>query len=111
MLRGTRTQYLRRAHYLVVVAGFLSLNVVLFSIVLDSTGWQRKGWAAVLLLTDNLYVLLAISRLTDKQFYRDRAELEREASLRRGPIYFPSARATERALAFARRLFRRRELD
>ena len=111
MLRGTRTQYLRRGYYFVVVAGFLSLNAVFFSLVLASTGWQRKGGAAVLLLTDIFMLLLAISRLTDKQRYREQAELQRKASLRRGPIHFPAARAHERALAFAKRLFGRRESD
>jgi hypothetical protein len=112
MLRGTRTQYLRRTYYFVVVAGFLSLNVLVFSLVLASTGWQRKGGAALLLLTDIFMLLLVIARLTDKHWYREQAELQRKASLRRGAsISFPSNPATKRSLAFAKRLFGRRESD
>jgi hypothetical protein len=88
---------------------------MLFSVALASTGWQRKGCAAVLLLIDILTLLLAISRLTDKQWYRGQAKLQRKMNQRGADaVYlpgYPSTRATEKALAFAKRLFGGRESD
>jgi hypothetical protein len=96
----------------VSISGLLAANVVFFSLVLASTGWQRKGWAAILRLTDILMPLLVISRLTDRQLDNEMAEAERKANQSASGFYFPgwpSARATERALAFAKRVFGRRE--
>jgi hypothetical protein len=110
MLRGTRTQYLRRQRYILFIVALFATAMFWVPLVL-STGWFKTVCEFVVPPAYVLYILMAVSRLTDKQSYRDRAELERKASLRRGRIYFPSARAHERALAFAKRLFGRRESD
>jgi hypothetical protein len=108
MLRGTRTQYLRRQRYLLFIAALPAMTIFLVPLVL-CTGWWRVVGEVVLPPICVLYILVAVAKLTDNHSYRERARLEQNASLRRGPIYFPAARAHERALAFVRRLFGRRD--
>jgi hypothetical protein len=104
MLRGTRTQYLRRLQYFFLWFGFFSWFCILSVPVVLSTGWERIFWLCVSVPMYILSLLLGITRLTDKRWYRWIAEAERKANQRRGPIYFPST-VTERALAFAKRIF------
>ena len=109
MIRGTRTQYLRRSMRLFVWV-WVPLAIFVFSApIVLSTGWQRVAWAAVLLPPGIFAVLLMISMLTNKQFYREQAKLQRKMNqLGADAVYlpgYPSTRATEKALAFAKRLF------
>jgi len=105
MLRGTRTQYLRRLQRLMFWI-FVPLALLIYAVpvVVLSAGWERILWISVMVPMYILCLLLFITRLTDKRWYRWIAEAERKANQRRGPIYFPST-VTERALAFAKRIF------
>ncbi len=111
MLRGTRTQYLRRSTRLFVWV-WVSLAIFVFSApIVTSTGWQRMAWAAVILPPGIFAVLLVISTLTDTRAYRKQAELQREANQRGdGTVNLPGL-YRPRAIAFAKRLFDRRKSD
>ncbi len=104
MLRGTRTQYLRRRQSILFWVGLPFLLCMFAAPVADSTGWERKFWISVMVPTYILSLLLAFARLTDKQWYKQMAKAGRKANQHRGPIYFPPSGAT-RALAFAKRIF------
>jgi hypothetical protein len=115
MLRGTRTQYLRRRTRLFFWLS-VPLAIFLFSVpVVVSTGWQRIAWAAVLLPPLIFALLLVISRLTDKQWFREQAELQRKMNQSGADAVYlpgwPSSRATEKAIVFAKRLFGRPKSD
>ena len=56
-----------------------------------------------------LSLLLAFARLTDKQWYKQMAKAGRKAT-QRGAVYLP-AHFRANSIAFARRLFGRRESD
>ena len=115
MLRGTRTQYLRRQLYFGVWPGVFLLFFVFSTPVMLSTGWQRMAWAAVLLPAYILIVLLTIARLTDKRWYREQVGLQRKMNQRGADAVYlpgwPSSRATEKAIAFAKRLLGRPKSD
>jgi hypothetical protein len=108
MLRGTRTQYLRRRQYIFVWVGIPFWFCFLAVFVALSTGWWRTFWEVVMPPTFILVTLLAIARLTDKQWYREQAHLQREMN-RRGAdaTYMPGLYRT-RAITFAKRLFGQR---
>jgi hypothetical protein len=108
MLRGTRTQYLRRQRYLLFIA-VLPGTAMFWTPLVLSTGWFRTVCEFVIPPTYVLYILMAVSKLTDKRSYREQARLQQKASLHRGRIHFPAARATERVLAFTKRLFGRQD--
>ena len=108
MLRGTRTQYLRRQRYILFIAVLPATPIFLIPLV-GSTGWLRIALEVVLPPIYVLYILMAVSRLTDKQSYRQQAKLQRKMNQRGADAVhlpgYPSTRATEKALAFAKRLF------
>src|SRR5215472_17141819 len=88
MLRGTRTQYMRRIQRFGVLIVILS-GCGLFAVPMTlSSGWQRIASVAIALAFYIWIELFAIARLADKQWYRERAQLQREAGKHRGPISF-----------------------
>jgi hypothetical protein len=107
MLRGTRTQFLRRRAYFTVV--LLPVLVILLSaLVVGSTGRDRIFFA----VSDGAFIIAGVRnvlRLTDKRWLKEQAKMQRRAtahgdgSIRLRGDYRP------RAIAFAKRLFAKRE--
>ena len=105
MLRGTRTQYLRRRQYLSTWI-WVPFSFFFYSIpVVLSTGWQRIALAAVLLPTWILALLVVISRLSDTQWYRKQADLQRKMNQRGADATYMPGLHRKKAIAFAKRLF------
>ena len=105
MLRGTRTQYLRRRQRLMFWlfvpfgASFLFVPVVL------STGWERIFWASVMVPMYIFTLLLGIARLTDKRWYRQMAQAGQGANKRGADATSLPGLYRPRAIAFAKRIF------
>ena len=105
MLRGTRSQYLRRRNYISVWVG-IPFAACFFAIpVALSTGWWRTFWEVVMPPAFILSILLGIARLTDKRWYREQAALQRKMNQRGADAtYMPGLHRTK-AIAFAKRVF------
>jgi uncharacterized membrane protein len=111
MLRGTRTQYLRRRQYLSVWI-WVPFAFCLCAIpVALSTGWQRILWAFIM---GSLYIFVLlhiISRLTDKQWYKQMAESGLKANQRGADAVYMPGLYRPKAIHFAKRLFSKRKSD
>ncbi len=111
MLRGVRTQYLRRRLRLLSVFAFLGTNSLLFGGVLFCTGRQRIVATVCLLLLNILMLESVILTLTDKQRYKREAKVGREANQRGADAINLSGDFRPKALAFAKRFFVRPKSD
>jgi hypothetical protein len=108
MLRGTRLQYLRRQYSFAVLVALLSANAALGTWLLVSKDSKKIPALAFLLLVD-LKWGLALIQGPRKQDLKERAKLGHRLS-QGGSVYvpsgYPSPSATEKALAFVRRIFK-----
>jgi hypothetical protein len=114
MLRGTRTQYLwRRANMAAVFGVFCATTLFSIPVVL-STGWWR---IVFFVLVPPVYILMLLVMISgpNKHLLKERAKQQQEATRYGDGVShvpgYPSSRATQKALAFAKRVFGRERSD
>ena len=112
MLRGTRSQYVRRAHYFSLVPTVAILIGLPICMVLASQGWI-KILAVVSLLLGSLGAFLLVIFATNKQWQKAQAELGRKNNQHAHATYFPtgyypSPRDYPTIRSFLKRLFQRK---
>jgi hypothetical protein len=114
MLRGTRTQYLWRRANISAVASVLSATTLFSVPLLLATGWWR---IVFFVLVPPVYILMLLVMISgpNKHLLKERAKQQQEATRYGDGVShvpgYPSSRATQKALAFAKRVFGRERSD